>query len=185
MSYVVKNYSEYDKWVVNGELNVGADGIINMNGTTNMNGTVNIDGKLTVHNVDIPQLYKAMSGNLFLSVSPAICGSSAAAVATAIAGDEAKFTRIVQVELVDAEGNIHNWFNGTFAVATVEITVGDGTCAIANSDTSVTLVNGVGTITLEYIGTWAAADTQTLTVTGGTKLGYTIANKTSVDTLIA
>lgn len=128
---------------------------------------------------------KAMSGDMVLVLTPATLGSSAAAVTAAIGGAAAKFTRDIRVELQTAAGEVHTWFDGTFAAAGSEVTAGDGTADIAAAGTTVTLVNGVGTVTLEYIGTWAAADTATLTVTGGTLLGHTIANKTSVDTLVA
>lgn len=128
---------------------------------------------------------KAMSGDLVLEALPATTGSSAAAVNAAIGGVATHFDRTVTVKLKDAAGDVHEWFNGTFAIAVVEVTAGNGTASIVGGLTAVTLVDGVGTVTVRYIGTWASGDTSTLTVTGGTKLGYTVANKTSVDTLIA
>lgn len=124
---------------------------------------------------------KAISGDMILVVSPAALGSSAAAVTAAIAGSG--FTRDVVIELQAANGDVHSWFDGTFTIAIAEVTAGTGTASIVS--TTATFENGRCTITITYIGTWAAADTATLTITGGTKLGYTIANKTSVDTLIA
>ncbi len=62
---------------------------------------------------------------------------------------------------------------------------GGSAVAINGGGSVVTLAGGVGTITLDYTGTWASGDTETLTITGGTVLGYTVANKTSVDTLVA
>jgi hypothetical protein len=120
-----------------------------------------------------------LAGDMALVVTPATLGSSAAVV------NAGGFSREIKVELKNAAGDVHEWFNGTFAIAATEVTVGDGTSAIEGAATTVTLVNGVGTVTIEYIGTWASADTQTLTVTGSTKLGYAITDKTSVDTLIA
>jgi len=121
----------------------------------------------------------AMSGDLVLVLTPATAGSSAATI------NAGSFTRDVLVELKNTAGDIHNWFTGTFAIAVVDDTAGDGSSAIAESATTVALTNGVGTVTIEYSGTWASDDTETLTVTGGTKLGYSIDNKTSVDTAIA
>jgi len=118
---------------------------------------------------------KALNGDMVLEVTPATLGSSAATIAT----------RDVTVKLLDADGNAHSWFNGTFAIAVDDVTDGDGTSAIEDSATTVTMVEGVGTFTIEYSDTWAEADTETLTVTGGTLLGYTITDKTSVDTLVA
>lgn len=123
-------------------------------------------------------LEDGVNGDLVLSVTPATTGTSAAEVT-------GSYTRDVAVKLVDADGNIHRWFNGTFAIAVADVTAGDGSSAIEDSATTVQLTEGVGSVTIEYSNTWAEADTNTLTVTGGTLLGYTIANKTSVDTLVA
>lgn len=127
---------------------------------------------------------KALSGDMVLVATPATLGSSAAAVNAAIGGAAAKFTRNVVIELQSANGDVHTWFDGTFAIAATKTSVA-GVIAIAGALTVATFVNGHATITLEYTGTWVAADTATLTVTGSTKLGYTITNKTSVDTLVA
>ncbi len=125
----------------------------------------------------------AMSGDIALRITPATLGSSAAAVTAAIAGDDEKYARDVLVELVNTAGDVHTWFNGSLAIAGSESIAGDGTADTAEE--TVDLVDGVGTCTLEYIGAWAAADTATVTVTGGTILGYTVTNATSVDTLVA
>lgn len=131
----------------------------------------------------LARLERALSGDLVLVCSPATKASSAAAVTTAIAG--AGFTRTVTVSLKNAAGDVHDWYDGTFAIAVSESTAGNGVSAIVGGGSTVTLVDGVGSVDIAYTGNWAAADTQTLTVTGGTKLGYTISNKTSVDTLVA
>ena len=125
---------------------------------------------------------KAMSGDLVLALTPATAGSSAATITSDIASDD-KYVRTVLVELQTSTGKIHDWFDGTFAVSGSIVTAGTGTAPTAT--TTVTLVNGVGTIDQEYVGVWAATDTATVTATGGTKLGYAITNKTSVDTVIA
>lgn len=125
---------------------------------------------------------KALQGDMVLVVTPATDGSSAAAITAAILAD-GKFVRTVHVELQTAAGEVHTWYDGTFAAAGTEVTAGDGTAPTAAA--TVALVNGAGDIDQEYIGAWAAADTATVTITGGTKLGYTIANKTSVDTVVA
>lgn len=159
--YNCKNYKEIggDKWVVGGEFEVNGVNLINV--------------------------INAIAGDIILQATPATLGSSSAEVATAIAGEELKFTRDVELKLVATDGSVHNWYNGTMNIAATETTAGDGTSAISESATSVTFAKGVATVTLEYIGTWSEGDTQTLTVTGGSILGYTIADKTSVDTLIA
>ena len=132
---------------------------------------------------DLINSTKAMLGaDILLVCDPATLGSSAAAVATAIAGDG--FSRVVAITLVDSDGN-RIFSDGTFAVAVVATTAGDGAANILDSETTIDLVNGVGSVTIEYTATWAEADTAALTVTGGTVAGVTVANKTSVDTLIA
>lgn len=131
------------------------------------------------------QVEKALSGDIVLVLTPATPGSSAAAVAAAIAGASGKFVRTVKFELKDAAGNIHAWFNGTFTISIAETTAGDGVAAIAGSATTVALTEGVGSIDIEYTGTWAAADTSTLTTTQRDVVGVTIAAKTSKDTLVA
>lgn len=129
-------------------------------------------------------LQAVLAGDFALSVTPATPGSSAAAVNAAIASDAAKFTRDVAIKLVDGDGNTIRT-NGSFAIAVAEDTTGDGVVAIEDDADSITLVNGEGTVTLEYTGTWAAEDTATLTVTGGEVAGKAVSNKTSVDTLVA
>lgn len=129
------------------------------------------------------QLENALKGDLVAECAPATTGSSATTVQADIAGAEGKYTRDVTVSLKDSDGNIQTWFNGSLDIAVTEVTVGDGVSAIAGGLTEVQLTEGVGSVTIEYTGTWAAADTQTLTVTGGTILGYSVANKTSVDTI--
>lgn len=120
----------------------------------------------------------ALVGDMVLVVTPATLGSSAATV------NAGGFTREVKVELQNAAGDVHEWFNSTFAIAASK-TSASGVIAIAGALTEASFVNGRATITLEYSGAWAAADTATLTVTGSTKLGYAITDKTSVDTLVA
>ena len=141
--------------------------------------------KWVVDGVNLNAVVKAIQGDMILTVTPTTTGSSASEIATAIAGENLKYTRDVVLQFETTDGIVHDWFNGDMDIAVIETTAGDGTSAIAEGTTSVTFVNGAAAVTLEYIGTWAEADTQTLTVTSDTILGYTIANKTSVDTAIA
>jgi hypothetical protein len=126
----------------------------------------------------------AMSLDIALSATPATLGSSAAAVNAAIAGAEEKFTREVIVKLTNTEGDTHSWYTGTFAIAVAKSST-SGVVAIADEATTVDIINGIGTVVLEYTGTWAEADTTTLTVTGGTVQSVALGNKTSIDTLVA
>lgn len=123
-----------------------------------------------------------LSGDIMIVPVPAACGSSAAAVNTVI-GAEGKFTRTVHVKLTDTDGTVHEWFNGSLAVAASKSST-SGLVAIEDSATSMLFVNGEGDVIIEYTGAWAADDTATVTVSG-TILGYSLTQKTSVDTLVA
>lgn len=142
----------------------------------------------TLHNDFImnTRMAEAMSGDMVLVCTPATLGSSAAAVNAAIAGAGAKFQRTITCSLKNANGDAHIWYNGTIDISEAEVTNGDGAASINGGGSTVTLVAGVGSVTLDYVGAWAAADTETLTF-GNNKmiLGKTLTNATSVDTLIA
>lgn len=102
----------------------------------------------------------ALAGDLVLAVTPAALGSSAAAVNAAIGGTAGKFTRQVRVELQNADGDIHTWFNGSLAIAASEVTAGNGVSAIAGGAATVEFTEGVGIVTIEYTGTWAGGVAQ-------------------------
>lgn len=154
--------------------------------------STNFTDMMIVKGNTIPSVYTsygtitelAMSGNIVLVATPAVTGSSATAVNAAIAGTDAKFTRTVTLNLKTTGGTIHNWFSGSMNIAVAKSSSA-GVVAISGGATKATFVKGVANVTLEYTGTWVLGDTTTLTVTGGTVLGYTVTNKTSVDTLIA
>ena len=55
--------------------------------------------------------------------------------------------------------------------------------AAGASETDIVFVNGSATAIIDYTLTWAATDTCTFTVDAETVLGYTLTDKTSVDTL--
>jgi hypothetical protein len=125
----------------------------------------------------------ALSGDMVFKATPATLGSSAAAVAAAIAGAAQKFTRTVTFTLETAAGERHTWYSGT-----VPLTIADtaaGAAAIAAEATTATFAAGVATVVVEYTGTWAQGNTSTLTLDVGAPLGYTLVDKTSVDTLVA
>jgi len=122
-----------------------------------------------------------LNGDIVLACSPATLTNSASDVNTAIGGDG--FTREIALTLKDSAGNDLK-YTGTLAVAVSKSST-SGTITIEDSATTVAVVNGAGSITVVYAGTWANTDTCTLTITGGTMAGATVTNKTSVDTLIA
>lgn len=93
----------------------------------------------------------------------------------------APYTRDVLVQLVDSEGNVHTWFNGTVPITIADNA--DGTASVETTDP--VMVNGEMIIAVELQGTWVADKTNTLTASEKTILGYTVAAKTSVETSIA
>jgi len=130
---------------------------------------------------------QAMSGDMVLKCTPATLGSSAAAVAAAIAGDDSKFTRTVTVTLENAAGDVHTWYSGTHDAAAVPTTNGNGTCELVDaagaSETEIVFANGTATAIIDYTLTWAENDVCTFTVTDGEIMGTAVGDKTSVDTL--
>lgn len=138
--------------------------------------------ELDLVEANIRKMTNMLSGNMLFVASPPTLGSSAEAVNTAIAGDG--FSRTVDIYLTNNLGEVLP-FNGTAPVSIASNTTDDGVADINNA-TTVTFVDGVSSIVINYTGTWTAADTCTLTV-GNTSsiLGYSVANKTSIDTLVA
>lgn len=95
----------------------------------------------------------------------------------------APYVRDVTVQLVDSEDNIHSWFSGTVPVTIAETTAGDGEASLEDElSTNPVMVSGVMVVPITLRGTWAAADTNTLSVTEKTILGYTVVAKTNVET---
>jgi len=129
--------------------------------------------KQNVDSADINTLGEAMSGDMVFAVSPATLTTLHVGVA---------WTRTVKVALKDAAGNIHRWFNKAIATGVSIADVSSaGTATIPS--TTLTFVNGEASVVVSGDAqTWAAADTDTLTVAAATIMGYTVAAKTSVET---
>ena len=132
----------------------------------------------------LARMIEGMQGDFVIVATPATLATSVVKVAAAIAGSSHKFKRTIEITVQDAAGNIHEWFSGTFAIAASKNST-SGVIAIAGAASTITLDQGYATVELDYTGTWAQGDTATLTVTGGTLMGNSISNKTSVDTLAA
>lgn len=119
-----------------------------------------------------------------LAKSPCVLACSPATFAPA-AGTEG-WTQVVEVTLSDPDGNVCDWFNGTFPAAIAEDTAGDGTASIGESVTTITLARGKGSLTITGSDTWAAADTATLTINASNTqeiFGRPVVAKTSVGTV--
>jgi hypothetical protein len=98
---------------------------------------------------------KALNGNIVLRFTPTGKSRSAATGA---------WTESVDIEMVDDEGNVHTWLNGSF---TTRLSIADtsvaGTASIAS--TTITFVNGRAKVTITGSNhAWLAAETATLTV---------------------
>lgn len=115
----------------------------------------------------------ALNGDIVMDISPETVGS----------GTDVE-TRVVTVTIQNAAGDTLEWVNTAVAttVSKADVTDGDGTSAI--DSTTLTLVNGVGTVTVTYSGTWAADDTETVTIGNITLGGVTVTGGTSVDTIV-
>jgi hypothetical protein len=137
------------------------------------------DGSAVKKNVssdDMDMIGKALSGDIIWTLTPAT---------TSRAATTAAWTRKVVIQLTDAAGNVHRWFNKAI---TSGVSVGDTSTAGAATiaSTTLTLVNGEATITVSGDAkAWVAEETNTLTVAQATIAGVTVAAKTSVETITA
>ena len=98
------------------------------------------------------------------------------------------WTQKVAVTLADPDGNVCDWFNGTFPAAVAEVTAGNGTCSLGAGVSTVTLSRGKGYVTITGTLTWAAGDTATLTINASNTqeiFGRPVVAKTSVGTVPA
>lgn len=121
----------------------------------------------------LTDLEGALNGDIVMDISPETVGS-----ATTVE------TRVVTVTIQNANGDTLEWVNAAFAttVSKADDTAGDGSSAIGS--TTLTLVDGVGTVTVTYSDTWAADDTQTVTIGNIVLGGVTVTGGTSVDTIV-
>ncbi len=93
--------------------------------------------------------------------------------------NEEGYTRDVVIKLVNTAGDTLA-YNGEVAVVVAADTAGDGDASLVGDNPI--MVNGVATATVALTGTYAAADTNTLTVSQKTILGVTVSAATSVET---
>ena len=126
----------------------------------------------------LADLESGVSLDLVIVVTPATLGSSATTI------NLGSFKRTVTAQLQNAAGQRHEWYSGLLSVAVAESTFGNGTSAVLAGATTFPLVNGIGTVEIDYSATWALNDTQTTTISG-TVLGKSLVSHTSVDTNIA
>jgi hypothetical protein len=118
---------------------------------------------------------KAMAGDLVFVATPATVNRAATSSA---------WTRTVVIELRTAAGERHTWFNKAITSgASIADTSTAGTASIPS--TTVTYTEGRATIVVSgTAAAWLATETNTLTIAAATILGYTVASKTSVETIV-
>ena len=116
---------------------------------------------------------KAMSGDIVFSITPA----TVAPVPTSAA-----WTRSVVIEVQDASGDVHTWLNQEYATSlTIADTSTAGTATITS--TTLTLVEGRAVVTVSGDAVnWLDTETDTLTVSDITVLGYAVSGGASVET---
>jgi len=120
------------------------------------------------------RMKEAMSGDMVLEISPVTVNKQAASAA---------WTRTVSINLKNAAGKLHSWFNGVLAVAIADTSI-LGTASIVSQTPA--MVNGVCTVIISgNAAAWVADETDTLTLSNKVILGYTVAGGTSVQTFTA
>ena len=120
-------------------------------------------------------LASSMAGKLTMSISPATTTRPATAAA---------WTRKVLVTIVDDKGRLCDWLTADYAS---KVAIADdstlGTASIAS--TTLSIVDGKAEITISgTAAAWVAAETNTLTLSNITLMGYTITGGTSVETIV-
>ena len=131
------------------------------------------NGQGLTANQEINLLEKAMSGDMVLVITPTTVD-----VDTTATG----WTRDVLISLQTAIGEVHTWANLSESGILAVTEDGGGTVA-GSPATEIALINGSCVVTLTgSTATWADAETDTLTVSAMTILGYSVAGGTSVET---
>lgn len=119
---------------------------------------------------------EALAGDIVFVATPAVTTRAATAAA---------FNRKVAIELRNAKGERHTWFNGDISVSIAD-TSALGTASIHGGDTTPTMSQGRCVVQVDGdAAAWLAGETNTLTVAQATILGQTVAAKTSAETITA
>ncbi len=136
----------------------------------------NIEVQKEIVNTELTRMKEALSGNMAFQADPET-------TSTAIAEQNDSYERVVEVSLVNGNGDVHTWFNGELTIAVGHVTNNNGSASI--DTTTVDLVDGKTEVIITLADTWEAADTNTVTVAQQAILGYTIDAATSVETSTA
>ena len=154
---------------------------------TALRDTLSISSEISSVDIDkqeqLDLMIKAMSGDMVIVCTPAELDTEESALAD----------RSVAISIETAEGEVHTWLNATFsgAAAIAEGTAGNGVALLDEVDATtadVVFANGQARVDIYISLTWAAVDTNTLTV-GGTSsitiMGKALTEATSVETVVA
>lgn len=119
---------------------------------------------------------KALAGDIVFVVTPETVDRTATSDA---------WTRTVVVELQTSAGEVHTWLDKAITSGvSIEDDSTEGTASITS--TTLNLEKGRAEIVVSGDAEdWVDEDTNTLTVAEATILGYTVASKTSVETIVA
>jgi hypothetical protein len=123
----------------------------------------------------LSSIESALAGDIVMVIDPETTGSAATT---------ADFTRDVRISIENAAGDVHTWLTKAYTTTSSigEVTAGDGTASIVS--TTLSIVAGKAVVTVSCTDTWAADDTNTLTIANITVLGVTVTGGTSVDTIV-
>ena len=98
--------------------------------------------------------------------------------------NEGKVSQEILVQIEDSEGNVLDMFNGDIAVALVTSESGVAGDEDDSPITSLTIENGVATLTVYYTGTWVNEETAKLTLgTSASYLGFSLTAVGNIDLL--
>lgn len=125
---------------------------------------------------ELAALATGLNGDMLVRITPTAKNKTATAAA---------WTEKITVELVDAAGRVHTWFNKTL---TTKASVADtSTAGIATiGSTSLVFVNGKAEVALAgAAAAWLATETVTVTIANLTINGATVTGGTSVITFVA
>jgi len=124
----------------------------------------------------LEQMAGAMAGDMTMVITP----ETAAPVPTSEA-----WTRNVLVQVVDANGDPHEWLTADITTRlSIANTSTAGTASIAS--TTLSLVKGEAVVVVSGDAEdWLDTETDTLTVADLTIMGYTVTGGTSVETFTA
>jgi hypothetical protein len=139
----------------------------------------NNTGRVTL-NAELEKFYTQFSDAASGAMTLAILPATTTRVATALG-----WTRTVNFELRDADGNVLEFINRTFAAVLAAATTSIAG-AVSIPSANLVITNGRGsTVVTGTAAAWLANETNTVTCANLTVLGYTVTGGTSVETIVA